>query len=169
MLGLSEHSHISSYGSSRLNEAFNELIKDLSVQDKKFNSYYGINSNSKRTWWSAWLYSRNSMVEKEDTKRKLIDKVKNDASIGSSDSTFNALFVDCTLEIEKYLNKRDSFYLRISKDRILFLKNLQDLIKLLVGDKDDDRKIKNLAILIKNLSEIIRKKFGQGWTGDILQ
>ncbi len=164
----SRNSHICEQGVKRLYKVYEilnkeNLLKDLKIDDGCAQFFAFQSDQGKGTFWSVWLYRRQRMndeINKQKTKRSIISNVKNRAKLGNSTSDFNALFKTCAEFISDYTDKRNHWYLKISKDRIIFLEKLMYLVEMISDKEGIEDKIFLYSKLIRALNNL-RKKPGQ--------
>lgn len=159
----SDSSHISHDGAKRLQAVFSILNKyhlDLSFGEvNNYTKYFGFKGEGKSTWWHLKQYSRHLMNDPIETKRYLMNKRNSDAPGAVGNNEFNALFVNCEIEINKYFKKREHWYgNNILKDKVIFIDKIRDLVKYYLSLENQEKKINNLLLLIKSLHSICNER-----------
>ncbi|KAB8038078.1 hypothetical protein GCL60_12965 [Silvanigrella paludirubra] len=158
-------SYISNEGFIRLEKVYSLLNKEglisksnlKSINNENFATFFGITEELNYPLWGFCLYKRNIMDGFDQLNRKkdiLLQDVIEKCHLENTKGDFNAIFKDCAREIEQYLNKRNHWYLKISKDRLLFLDKLFLIIETLSDFKDDEEKVILFSKLVKALYDI---------------
>jgi hypothetical protein len=158
-------SYISNEGFIRLEKVYSLLNKEglisksnlKSINNENFATFFGITEELNYPLWGFCLYKRNIMDGVDQLNRKkdiLLQNVIEKCHLENTKGDFNAIFKDCAREIEQYLNKRNHWYLKISKDRLLFLDKLFLIIETLSDFKDDEEKVILFSKLVKALNDI---------------
>lgn len=169
-------SYISQDGTIRLEKLYSFLDKEgliretnlRTIQNEDFATFFGISDEVDLPAWGMCLYKRNKMAGDNQILRKketLIQSVIEKSQLESSSGDFNVIFKDCAREIELYINERNHWYSKISKDRLLFLEKLFWMIKVLSENNNEEEKIIHFSKLVKALSDIIinRVWIGSDW------
>ena len=166
-------SYISNEGFIRLEKVYSLLNKEglisksnlKSINNENFATFFGITEELNYPLWGLCLYKRNIMDGIDQLNRKkdvLIQNIIEKCQLENTKGDFNAIFKDCAREIEQYLNKRNHWYLKVSKDRLLFLDKLFLIIETLSEFKDEEQKVILFSKLVKALNDI--QAYGI-WTG----